>query len=483
MTGATERPRVQLALPRSLADPAGAAEIEVDALTVGEALAELARLRPELAPRLLGRDGRLLSAVAVYLRGQDVRELSGLATPLSSRDRLELVPALSGGDGPAPEPRAFRPEELARYGRHLVLPEVGPEGQRRLAASRVLLVGLGGLGAPAALYLAAAGVGELGLADFADVQTSNLQRQVLYTTADVGRPKVEAAADRLAALNPGVRLVRHPERLDRTNALEVVRRYDVVLDGSDNFPTRYLVNDACVLAGVPDVFGSVYRFEGQVSVFDARHGPCYRCLFPEPPPPDAVPSCADGGVLGVLPGLVGLLQATETLKLLLGVGRPLRGRLLLVDGLDLGFRELALTKAADCPVCSAAPTITELIDYEAFCGVAVGDDDAAAVGAVELRGLLEAASPPLLLDVRSREEYDLGHLPRARSVPLEALAEHLEELGQAGSVVTYCSGGTRSSQASRRLRDVGFRRVRRLSGGFEGWVEAGGPVTTGPGAD
>ena len=373
----------------------------------------------------------------------------------------------------------LRPEEIARYGRHLVLPEVGPAGQRRLRRARVLIVGLGGLGSPAALYLAAAGVGELGLVDFDRVQLSNLQRQVLFDTDAVGRPKAEVARERLARLNPEVELRAHTERLSRANALDLVRSYDVVLDGSDNFPTRYLVNDACVLAGRPDVFGSVYRFEGQVSVFDGQRGPCYRCLFPEPPPPEAVPSCADGGVLGVLPGIVGTLQAAEALKLLLRVGTPLIGRLLLVDALDLRFRELALAKSESCPVCSAHPTQTTLIDYEAFCGENAVPNGTPSLTSAELAELLAQDPAPLVVDVRTSEEYELGHLPRAISVPLAELPERLAELQGSRELVVYCSGSTRSQQACRRLLDVGFRRVRRLSGGSEAWAEEGRSLDAG----
>lgn len=374
----------------------------------------------------------------------------------------------------------LRPEEIARYGRHLVLPEVGPAGQRRLRAARVLVVGLGGLGSPAALYLAAAGVGVIGLADFDKVQLSNLQRQVLFDTEAIGRSKAEAARDRLARLNPEVELRLHDERLSRANALELVRDYEVVLDASDNFPTRYLVNDACVIAGRPDVFGSVYRFEGQLSVFDGRRGPCYRCLFPEPPPPEAVPSCADGGVLGALTGIVGTLQATEALKILLGIGSPLVGRLLLLDALDLRFRELTLAKNAACPVCSASPTQTTLIDYEAFCGRASEVGAAPTISTSDLAPRLAREDAPLLVDVRTVEEYQLGHLPTALSLPLAELPDRLGELDGTRELVVYCSGSTRAQQACRRLGDVGFTRLRRLAGGSEAWAEEGRPLETSP---
>lgn len=453
--------------------------ITVSARTVAEALAAAATARPALAGWLRGPAGRLRPNVAVFVNGEDIRSLDGEGTRLSEGDQVELVPSLAGGDGRA-EPPVWSPERLARYGRHLVLPGVGPEGQRRLAESSVLLVGMGGLGSPAALYLAAAGVGRLGLLDFDKVSTSNLQRQVLYTTGDVGRPKVEAAAERLAALNPEVAIEPLKTRISRENALGIVGRYDIVVDGTDNFPTRYLLNDAAVLTRRPEVFGSVYRFEGQVAVFDASRGPCYRCLFPEPPPPEAVPSCADGGVLGVLPGLVGMLQASEVLKLLLHLGEPLVGRLLLVDAASARFRELRLERSPVCPVCSEHPTVTELIDYVAFCGEVAPESAPAAVDVATLRAELGAAPAPRLVDVRSPEEYALGHLPGAVSMPLDRLADGAGSLAQAESVVVYCSGGVRAMQAARRLGDLGFRRVRRLADGIEGWTEAGGPLDSGP---
>ena len=476
--------RVLLSLPRALAGPGAAdSETAVEATNVGDALRALSVLRPDLASRLRTPDGKVRSSVAVYLRDQDVRELEGEATRLRDGDRLEIVPALAGGQPTEPSTPPLSPAEIARYGRHLVLSEVGPQGQQRLRDSKVLLVGAGGLGSPAALYLAAAGVGELGVVEFDRVGTSNLQRQILYDTPSVGRRKVEVAQERLAALNPGVRVRPFPERLTRANALEIVGSYDVVVDGSDNFPTRYLVNDACVLAHRPDVFGSVYRFEGQVSVFDGRRGPCYRCLFPEPPPPESVPSCADGGVLGVLPGLVGTLQATEAIKLLLGIGTPLVGRLLLVDALDLRFRELTLQKSPTCPVCSERPTLTELIDYEAFCGERSGAADVPTVSTSDLVSEIASDRPPLVLDVRSKEEFELRHIPGARSFPLDQLPDRVSELTSAGEVVVYCNTGVRSGQALRRLSDLGFRRVRRLEGGIEAWGESGAAVGSGPGPD
>ncbi|HUJ77695.1 MAG TPA: molybdopterin-synthase adenylyltransferase MoeB [Thermoplasmata archaeon] len=379
-------------------------------------------------------------------------------------------------DGPesAPLP-ALTPEEFRRYSRHLLLPEVGVEGQLRLRDGSVLLVGAGGLGAPAALYLAAAGVGTIGLVDFDRVDLSNLQRQVLFATADLGAPKADRAADRLRALNPEVRVNVHAEPLSSHNALALLAPYSVVVDGSDNVPTRYLVNDACVLLGKPDVFGSVYRFEGQATVFDAARGPCYRCLFPEPPPPDAVPSCAEGGVLGVLPGLIGLVLATETVKRLLGVGEPLVGRLLLYDALAMRFRELAFDRNPACPVSGDRPTIRELIDYPAWCGVpAPGtDDDPTGVPSIapdELAARLSETPPPVLLDVREPAEWALGHLPGAILVSRDAVASRVPGLGRAPSVVVYCATGRRSARVAQELRDLGVGHVLHLAGGVEAWA-------------
>ncbi len=370
-------------------------------------------------------------------------------------------------------PRRLGPDEIRRYGRHLTMPEIGVEGQERLKQARVLVVGAGGLGSPLGLYLAAAGVGTLGLVDFDRVEETNLQRQVLYGQSDLGRPKVEAALERLADVNPHIDLVPYPARLDSSNALEIVSGYDVVVDGSDNFPTRYLVNDACVLAGKPNVYGSIFRFEGQVSVFWGRRGPCYRCLFPEPPPPGVVPSCAEGGVLGVLPGVIGALQANEAIKLAIGIGEPLVGRLLLFDALKLEFRELALAKSPECPACSQRPTLTALIDYERFCGLAGAADAPPArpfdVTPAELEAELAGAEPPLLIDVRTPVEHRICRLEGSLLVPMQELARRLAELDPADEMVVYCHHGNRSARAVEFLRRRGFERARNLAGGIDAW--------------
>ncbi len=362
-------------------------------------------------------------------------------------------------------------EELVRYSRHLILPEVGPEGQRRLKASRVLLVGAGGLGSPAALYLAAAGVGTLGLVDFDVVDESNLQRQIMHGTGSVGRSKLASARERLLDVNPHVTVKAFETRLTSANALDILREFEVVVDGSDNFPARYLVNDACVLLGRPNVYGSIFRFEGQVSVFATPEGPCYRCLFREPPPPGLVPSCAEGGVLGVLPGIIGSLQALETVKLLLDAGDSLIGRLVLFDALRLQFRELKLRRDPDCPVCGAAPTVRELIDYEAFCGVA-GDAsfEELEVTAQALAAERRAHPDLVLLDVREPHEWEICHIDGARLLPLGELPTRLGELDGHATIVAYCHTGVRSLRALEILAAAGHRRVRSLRGGIDAWA-------------
>jgi sulfur-carrier protein adenylyltransferase/sulfurtransferase len=378
---------------------------------------------------------------------------------------------------PAPGAVELTAAEVRRYSRHLIMPEVGVEGQQRLKAARVLMIGAGGLGSPVGLYLAAAGVGTLGLVEFDVVDESNLQRQLLYGQSDVGRPKLEAAAERLREVNPFVTLEPHPVRLTSDNALELFAGYDLVVDGTDNFPTRYLVNDACVLTGKPNVYGSIFRFEGQVAVFWGARGPCYRCLFPEPPPPGLVPSCAEGGVLGVLPGIIGALQANEAIKLILGVGDPLIGRLVLFDALKLRFRELKLRKDPDCPVCSEHPTLTELVDYEEFCGLGRGEAAPAAaeeeegweIGPVELKRWLDQGRPLVILDVRNPPEYGICRLPGSTLIPLPELAARMDELDPEALIVAHCHSGVRSMQATEFLRGQGFPRVLNLAGGIDAW--------------
>ena len=365
-------------------------------------------------------------------------------------------------------------EELQRYSRHLMMPEVTQEGQRRLKAARVLCIGAGGLGSPAALYLAAAGVGTIGIVDFDDVDLSNLQRQILHGTKDVGRAKLESARDRLSDINPKIDIELHRCRFTSENASDLVAQYDVIVDGSDNFPTRYLSNDVCVFGRKPNVYGSVFRFEGQTTVF-APHlgGPCYRCLFPEPPPPDTVPNCAEAGVLGVLPGIIGMLQAIETIKLIVGIGEPLVGRLLYFDALRMKFRELNLRRDPQCPVCGENPTIFSPIDYEEFCGArAVRDDDGlATINVHELKRKMENNGAFAIVDVREEFEYDIARIEGSKLIPLGELPERLDELQKDEEIILLCKSGTRSAHAAQLLRAAGFARAYSLEGGVDAWAD------------
>lgn len=371
---------------------------------------------------------------------------------------------------------ALTREDLARYSRHLILPEVNADGQRRIKAARVLCIGAGGLGSPAALYLAAAGIGTLGLVDADRVDASNLQRQILYGTDDIGKPKLETAQSRLREINPNMEIVRHDARLTSANATEIIAPYDLVIDGSDNFPTRYLSNDVCVFARKPNIYGSVFRFEGQASVF-APHlgGPCYRCLFPEPPPPGAAPSCAEAGVLGVLPGIIGLIQATEALKLILGAGETLAGRLLHFDALKMKFREFQLRRDSTCPVCGDAPTIFEPIDYEQFCaGPPAADWFAAPEGVPtisvrELKTKMDNKEALTLIDVREPYEYEIARIHGSRLIPLGELDTHVNELPRTGTLVMQCHSGGRSEHAVRILQEAGFENAMNLEGGIDAW--------------
>jgi adenylyltransferase/sulfurtransferase len=373
-------------------------------------------------------------------------------------------------------------DEIKRYSRHLIMPEVGMDGQRRLKAGRVLCIGAGGLGSPAAMYLAAAGIGTIGLVDFDVVDFSNLQRQILHGTPDVGRPKLDSARDRLRALNPEIEIRTYGTALSSENALELFEPYDVILDGTDNFPTRYLVNDACVLLGKPNAYGSIFRFEGQASVFGAKEGPCYRCLYPEPPPPGLVPSCAEGGVLGVLPGIIGVIQATEAIKLVAGIGEPLIGRFLIYDALRMRFRELRLRKDPECPVCGLHPTVTKLIDYEEFCGFRPAEPEPVAAGArakhgtgeitaVELKQRLDRGDALTLVDVREPNEFQINRIPGARLIPLGEVPRRYVELDTDEEIIVSCKVGARSARAADFLRSVGFKRVLNLRGGILEWID------------
>jgi sulfur-carrier protein adenylyltransferase/sulfurtransferase len=467
----------RILIPSALRRFAGARdEVEVDAHTVGEALQRLVAEHRDLEKHLFDEHGRLRSFVNVYVNDEDVRYLAQDATVLAAGDVVSIVPSIAGG---SPKPNVYAveglsPEEVKRYSRHLIMPEVAVEGQLRLKRARVLLIGTGGLGAPAGLYLTAAGVGRIGLVDFDVVDATNLQRQVTFGTRDVGRPKLHAARERLADLNPEVEFVLHETRLTSANALDIIRDYDIVVDGTDNFPTRYLVNDACVLLGKPYVYGSIFRFEGQITVFATTDGPCYRCLYPSPPPPGLVPSCAEGGVLGVLPGIVGAIQANEAIKWILQTGDLLSGRLLLFDALKMRFRELKLRKHPDCPVCGVNRTIHALIDYDAFCGIRgeeVQDDVRVPEMAVtELKRRLDAGDDVVVLDVREPHEYQICNIG-GRLIPLGELAARVHELDSAHDIVVHCRTGVRSAQAVEFLQDAGFERVWNLKGGIHAWSD------------
>jgi len=366
-------------------------------------------------------------------------------------------------------------DEILRYSRHLIMPEVGMDGQLKLKAARVLCIGAGGLGSPLALYLAAAGVGTLGVVDFDVVDFTNLQRQVIHSTADVGRKKLDSAAEKIKSINPYVNVLPFETRLSSANALELFRDFDIIVDGTDNFPTRYLVNDACVLSGKPNVYGSIFRFEGQVSVFASEQGPCYRCLYPEPPPPGLVPSCAEGGVLGILPGLVGVMQATEAIKLILGKGEPLIGRLLLVDALSMKFRELKLRKSPECPACGPHRTVTELIDYNEFCGIRgeekpVDNSTLPTITVDELKRRRDAGDDLFVLDVREPHEYQICNLG-GYLIPLNDLPSRVSELDSSREIVAHCRSGVRSAKACEFLRQAGFTKVKNLTGGILAWAD------------
>jgi adenylyltransferase/sulfurtransferase len=458
-----------------------AATHSVSGETVGEALADLVERYPALKKHLYTDEGALRSFVNVYVNDEDVRYRDREATKVGERDEIFIIPSIAGGSAIADEVE-LSAEEIQRYSRHLLLSEVGVAGQKKLKSAKVLLVGAGGLGSPLALYLAAAGVGTLGIVDFDVVDQTNLQRQLLHGTKDVGRPKLDSARDRIRDVNPNVEVVGYEAALTSANALDIIKDYEVVADGTDNFPTRYLVNDACVFLGKPNAYGSIFRFEGQASVFDARTGPCYRCLYPEPPPPGLVPSCAEGGVLGVLPGIVGSIQAIETIKLILGEGSPLVGRLLLFDALAMKFREMRLRKNPDCVVCGANPTVTELVDYQQFCGIkpSPSAEELAQVEAirgkdweitpVDLKIALDTGRPLYLLDVREPHEAEICSIPgTAKLIPVGSVAERAGEISTNDPIVVYCRSGVRSARAFDALRAAGFTDLKNLKGGILAW--------------
>jgi len=454
--------------------------VEVAAGDVGHAIGALVGEFAELRRHLYNDEGHLRNFVNVYVNEDDIRYLQEEATPVKEGDTISIVPSIAGGSFSLVDQLAARrkdglsPQEVRRYSRHLILPDVGMKGQIRLKQSSALIVGAGGLGNPLAQYLGAAGVGRLGFVDFDVVDITNLQRQVLYGTQDVGRPKLQVLKERIQAINPNVDVQTFETRLTSENALDILKDFDVVIDGTDNFPTRYLVNDASVLLKKPNVYGSIFRFEGQASVFWAEKGPCYRCLYAEPPPPGLVPSCAEGGVLGVLPGIVGSIQAIEAIKILLGKGETLVGRLLVFDAMRMKFRELKLRKSTDCPICGPHPTIKELIDYEEFCGLTAATEQVGEefqITVAQLKEKIDDHGQVVLVDVREPMEWEIARLDKAVLMPVAHVPSRVNELSTADDIVVYCKTGVRSARITNFLRELGFRKVKNLVGGIDAWAE------------
>jgi adenylyltransferase/sulfurtransferase len=471
---------VTITIPTALRQfTGGNSRIEVEASTAAEALNGLTMVHADLRRHLYDDKKSLRSFVNVYVNDEDIRHQSGGDTPLKDGDTIMIVPSIAGGattESDVSDLPSLSNEEIARYGRHLSLPEVGVEGQRRLKAASVLMIGTGGLGAPTGMYLAAAGIGRMGIVDFDVVEASNLQRQIIHGTADIGRPKIESARDRLHDINPNVEIETYETRLTSDNALDLIAKYDIVVDGTDNFPTRYLVNDGCVISGKPNVYGSIFRFEGQASVFWAEKGACYRCLYPEPPPPGLVPSCAEGGVLGVLPGIVGAIQANETIKIILGAEDILVNRLLLFDAWQMKFRELKLRKDPSCPVCGENPTVTKLIDYEEFCGLRAQPQTPSSeleeITATELKRRIDDGRDTQLIDVREPFEFEIARIPGTKLIPLGQVADRLAEIDPERETVVHCKGGVRSAKAIAALKQAGFQgRLINLKGGITAWSD------------
>lgn len=446
----------------------GQAKLEISGNTVSQTLDELFRSYPELQKHLLDESGNLRNFVNIYINSIDVRTQDSLDTVVPNGADIRIIPAIAGGSDSLPE---LNPQELSRYARHFSLPEFGMDGQKCLKASSVLIVGAGGLGNPVSLYLAAAGVGRIGLVDFDKVDESNLQRQILFGVAKIGTFKVESAKERLQKLNPNVKLESYQVQLTSENAMDIIRDYDVVVDGTDNFPTRYLVNDACVILGKPNVYGSIFRFDGQASVFNFEDGPCYRCLYPEPPPPGLVPSCAEGGVLGVLPGIIGCIQANETIKILTGIGKTLKNRFLLFDALTIEFNELSLQKNPDCVVCGDRPSITELIDYTEFCGIPDQDESniIKEITVQELKSLMNNDSKVTILDVREPFEIAIAKIPNTIHIPMRDVSAHLNEFDTDSDIIVHCKSGVRSEKICRLLLENNFKSVKNLKGGVIAW--------------
>lgn len=445
----------------------GESSIDVNGGSVEQILEELFSSHPDIKGHLVEDDGCLRNFVNIFIEGEDIRQRGGMNAEVPDGSDVRIIPSIAGGSA------NLSPEEFIRYSRHLSLPEVGIEGQKKIKSAKILVVGAGGLGSPVALYLAAAGVGTIGMVDFDVVDESNLQRQVLFGMEQIGKSKLQSAEERLKNLNPYTKINLHEVALSSENALDIIKNYDIVVDGTDNFPTRYLVNDACVILGKPNVYGSIYRFDGQVSVFNYDSGPCYRCLYSSPPPPNLVPSCAEGGVLGVLPGIIGTMQANETLKLILDIGEPMVGRFLLFDALTFEFSELKIQKNDACAVCSDNPSVTKLIDYKQFCGVdsVAHKIDYEEMGVTELDKLLKNGSSPTIIDVREEFELEISKIDGAMHIPMNQVPKRLEELNPDNEYVVMCRTGVRSSQICEFLSNQNFRSVANLTGGINEWAK------------
>lgn len=464
------------------------ANVEVTGATISEVLNNLTTQHAQLRQHLYGTDGRLRNFVRVYVNDEDIR-LKGDDTPVKEGDEIAIVPSIAGGIDPVIQGRTkLTNEEIKRYSRHLILPEVGVEGQERIKAAKVLLIGSGGLGSPLALYLTAAGVGNIGMVEFDTVDFSNLQRQIIHFTPDVGKTKLKSAEEKLKAINPNLNFTPYETKLTSENALEIIQHYDIVIDGTDNFPTRYLVNDACVMLKKPNVYGSIFRFEGMASVF-APHlgGPCYRCWYPEPPPPGLVPSCAEGGVLGVICGIIGNIQANEAIKLIIGKGKPLMSRLLRFDAMDMSFREYKIPKDPNCPVCGKNPTITKLIDYLEFCGIGRGEDGGSSgdsivdkkeeglgpddISVETLKKMRDKKEDFVLVDVRNPDEFQISVIDGSVKLPLPELPQRFQELPKDKLLVVHCKMGGRSARAVNFLKQQGYSKVKNVAGGINAWAE------------
>ena len=445
-------------------------QISLDATTVEEAIALLCQQYPQIKTQLVGENEKLRNFVNIYLNKADINQQLGMTTPLKENDELRIVPAIAGGNKALPKLDAA---ELSRYSRHLMLPEVGIEGQQKLKAAKILIIGAGGLGSPLCLYLTAVGVGSIGIVDHDDVDETNLQRQIIFGVGDVGLNKAERAALRMHELNPNTQIQTYQTILNADNALDIIKDYDLIIDGTDNFPTRYLVNDACVLLNKPNIYGSIFRFEGQASVFNFQNGPCYRCLYPEPPPPGMVPSCAEGGVLGVLPAIIAGIQATEAVKIITGAGKTLSGRLLLYDALLMEFEELTLHKNAQCSLCSSQPSITELIDYQQFCGVPAKREipQYEEISVQALKQRQDKGERPTILDIREPYEREICQLENSLHIPMQDVSVHLNDFNRDEEIIVHCKSGVRSAQVCDLLLQHGFTKPVNLKGGIMAWAQ------------